>query len=92
MRKSNAFQLTILTFMNTLNLYQSELKEIKKQFEAIDQDHSGTLDKQEMINIMKPILTTQEVNDLERLLDSMDSDKSGNINYSEFINLAVEKT
>ena len=75
----------------SMNLSKNELKSLKKQFESIDTDHNGELDKQELEEFMiQHDFETEFVNVAIKLFDE---DKNGRISFDEFVKFvkALEK-
>merc|ERR1719282_1304865 len=65
------------------------IKEAKHIFKRIDQDGSGTLSREEILNVEgddKGVLSQlSATNDLGELFDALDVDGSGDLNINEFI-------
>ena len=60
-------------------------QEIKEIFDYFDQDHSGSIDSDELKNCLKCLgenVVDEEVNDM---IAAMDKDNSGTIDYREFL-------
>jgi Ca2+-binding EF-hand superfamily protein len=60
-------------------------QEIKEIFDYFDQDHSGSIDAEELKNCLKCLgenVVDEEVNDM---IAAMDKDNSGTIDYREFL-------
>jgi len=76
--------------MNQLNLNKSETDNLRKLFESVDSDKNGTLTFDEIKEIMRANLASDDYDEFSALLARLDSDKNRRIDYSEFINLTIE--
>lgn len=77
--------------MNQLNINKSETDNLRKLFEAADDDKSGTIDFKEIKTILKQHLPSDDYKEFVGLLKQrLDSNGNGRIDYSEFLDLTVE--
>ena len=80
-----------MSFMNSQNLFEKDMVNLKKQFEACDEDNNGSLTINEVKKSLTLVLSSTDIEGLEKAIEELDTDKSGKIDYTEFINLTVEK-
>lgn len=69
--------------VKSMKLSKNELKSLKEQFESIDTDHNGELDKQELEEFM--ILHEFETVFVNMAITLFDEDKNGRISFDEFV-------
>ena len=73
---------------NSNNLSNSELREMKETFEAFDQDHSGTIDVEELQQIMKHLGHNISERDSAVLLQQVSNDPNRDgLLFDELVNL-----
>ena len=69
---------------------QEDVKDLREQFEAIDQDGSGMIDVQELAGILeKKGLENLQSSNLEKVIAEMDYYGTKQINYSEFLSATI---
>lgn len=77
--------------MNQLNINKSETDNLRKLFEAVDDDKNGTLSFEEIKKILKKHLSSEDYDDFVTLInEKLDSNSNGRIDYSEFLDLTIE--
>lgn len=90
LKKANSLQWSIISYMNSLNLIQSDITDLRNEFQALDKDSNGKLSITEIRNILTAHLNFEECESLEAILkDMVDTNGSGFIDYSEFLSLTV---
>eukprot|EP00949_MAST-11_sp_MAST-11-sp1_P005003 g5003.t1 len=72
------------------SLDDDHIKSVKKAFEEIDTENTGTITFKEFQGVMQKHGVT-EARDLRELFDSMDQDHSGMIKWTEFIASCVQE-
>lgn len=101
-RAINSFQNGVVSLIASLAAQEKELTKLKNMFRDLDQDRSGTLNKQEVktaFQTLKNELSTSKnviigswsEYDYDQLWESMDRDADGLISYEEFIAAAIDK-
>lgn len=101
-RAMNSFQNGVVALIASLAAQEKELTKLKNMFRDLDQDRSGTLNKQEVktaFQTLKNELSTSNnvflgswsEYDYDQLWESMDRDGDGLISYEEFIAAAIDK-
>ena len=101
-RAMNSFQNGVVSLIASLAAQEKELTKLKNMFRDLDQDRSGTLNKQEVktaFQTLKNELSTSKnviigswsEYDYDQLWESMDRDADGLISYEEFIAAAIDK-
>ncbi|TNV84969.1 hypothetical protein FGO68_gene14326 [Halteria grandinella] len=91
-RKTNSMQWTIISYMTSLNLIQSDMGLLRKEFEGIDADGNGKLSFDEIKKVLGTKLTIDQCEQVENVLkDMIDVNGSGEIDYSEFLNLTTHR-
>ena len=91
LKTNNDFYLAMIGYMQSLNLFENEFKNIKRQFEAADDNNDGSLSVNELTLILENDLPPADYKALIPALGKIDSDNSGKIDYSEFVNLIISK-
>jgi len=61
----------------------AELKQLKKEFKALDKDKSGELDPQEFTALFANHMKGTTPEQMKNLFDFMDTDKSGTVSFKE---------
>ena len=77
--------------MNTMNFNTSEIQELKRKFEEVDDDQNGTISRDELKKILQLEIPSDSVEKYLEFLDEVDTDNSSTINYSEFLSLVTSK-
>jgi len=101
-RAMNSFQNGVVALIASLAAQEKELTKLKNMFRDLDQDRSGTLNKEEVktaFQTLKNELSTSKnviigswsEYDYDQLWESMDRDGDGLISYEEFIAAAIDK-
>lgn len=67
----------------SVKLSKEELKSLKKEFDSIDADHNGELDREELEKFMKK--NNFEVEFVNIAITLFDEDKNGRISFDEFV-------
>ena len=62
-----------------------EFLELRKAFNSIDTNHSGTIEIEELRNTVRRLHANMSEDELERILSEVDINGTGVINYHEFI-------
>ena len=68
---------------------QEEVKGLREQFEAIDEDGSGLIDVEELFVILKKKDISFKDGGLEKIIEEMDYYGTKQINYSEFLSATI---
>ena len=68
---------------------QEEVKGLREQFEAIDEDGSGLIDVEELGVILKKKNISFKDGGLEKIIEEMDYYGTKQINYSEFLSATI---
>ena len=74
--------------VNMLN--QSDLKDLRVQFEAIDKEHNGLIDVKELGKILKSKGLKTDDKEIKKIIDQLDFMGNGKINYSEFLSATID--
>lgn len=89
---NNMLRNAVKTFIATQILTMEQTKHLKKLFDEIDDNGSGTITKDELLVAYKKMMTPSEAEaQVERIFNAGDIDGSGTIGYTEFIQVAMEK-
>ena len=64
--------------------------EIKEAFNFFDKDKDGSIDVNELNNVMKSLGKNPTDNEMQSLIKGVDSDGDGMINYEEFQNMMAK--
>lgn len=72
-------------------IYRNE-RFLKKEFEKLDQDKDGKLNKEDLSHIVHADTLTYGKIDIQTMIDEADLDGDGKIDYQEFLTLLREKT
>jgi Ca2+-binding EF-hand superfamily protein len=85
-RLKNAFASSIAASMSTrCSARNLSPEELRKEFDGIDTDHSGTVSKEEFKNfITSTDVATLDPHDFEVLFSTIDIDGNKEIDFSEF--------
>ena len=59
-------------------------REIRKAFVSLDEDHSGYIDRSEIVDIIRHFQLPIPREHIETVVDSMDENNDGRISYAEF--------
>jgi calmodulin len=65
--------------------------EIEAAFASFDKDNSGTIDSQELQDILTKIDDKLTPADISAMISEADVDGDGQINYTEFANMLIQK-
>ena len=79
---------SVISYIIARKLYKESDGKIRKMFESIDKDHSGLIDKKEILEIYKkyfPGTTERQYKIINGFLESADVDNNGKIDYAEFL-------
>jgi len=71
--------------MNTRQIPQEQLVEIKDNFAFFDQDANGEIDLEEFTKLLKTISPSTEKDQAERGFSMVDENNDGHIDLEEFI-------
>ena len=76
------------------NFTQDEIQEYVSQFKVIDEDGNGTLDKNEMTELMKSLGMEEAAtpDKVQALINEVDQDGDGVVNLSEFFSMMNNAT
>lgn len=78
----------------TFNQFRRELESLHTSFSEFDQDHSGNLDCEEVIAMMKEFgllpRTAEDRKQLEEMVRKADSDGEGGLDFKEFLDLVSQ--
>jgi calcium-dependent protein kinase len=89
---NNMLRNAVKTFIATQILTMEQTKNLKKLFDEIDDNGSGTITKEELLQAYKKMMTIEQAEvQVERIFKAGDVDGSGTIGYTEFIQVAMEK-
>jgi Ca2+-binding EF-hand superfamily protein len=69
------------------DLTQEQKLEIKEAFDAIDSDHSGFIDVEELKIAMQALGLDNRKDETSRIVEDMDKNKDGKISFEEFLSL-----
>lgn len=79
---------------------QSRIRKLRWAFNVYDKDRSGTIDKKEMVSIVKAVFHISAIPETlpnetpesfaEKLFDSVDENSDGEITFDEFVKAAEE--
>jgi calmodulin len=60
-------------------------------WELFDDDHSGQIDSNELLNVLKKLGLNPTEEELQEIIHDIDKDNDGTIDYSEFLQLMSNK-
>jgi calmodulin len=60
-------------------------------WELFDDDHSGQIDSNELLNVLKKLGLNPTEEELQEIIHDIDKDNDGTIDYSEFLRLMSNK-
>jgi calcium-dependent protein kinase len=78
------FKKMVLKFLVN-QLSQKELKQLRQAFYAIDLDHTGQINKDELYKAFQMAGVNVSEEELQKILDTADEKEDGKLNYSEFL-------
>ncbi len=84
------FKKLVLKFLTTF-LTQKELKELKKAFYAIDYDHTGKININELEKAFKQCNINISLEELQKIIDYSDYNGTGRIEYTDFIVASINQ-
>eukprot|EP00698_Gefionella_okellyi_P023788 TRINITY_DN8228_c0_g1_i1.p1 TRINITY_DN8228_c0_g1~~TRINITY_DN8228_c0_g1_i1.p1 ORF type:complete len:812 (+),score=202.64 TRINITY_DN8228_c0_g1_i1:192-2627(+) len=73
------------TLAQKYEISEVQYAEIKKAFDLVDNDASGSITRDELRMVMKSLGADPSPDQLERLINLMDADRSGTIEWEEFL-------
>lgn len=78
------FKKMVLKFLVN-QLSQKELKQLRQAFYAIDLDHTGHINKDELCKAFQMAGVNVSEDELQKIVDTADEKENGKLNYSEFL-------
>jgi len=91
LKASNKIQQAILTLIATQILPDHDIMPIRRVFSSIDEDNSGIVGRDELVQMFFKYLKGQMTDiELDRMLSIVDADMSGEIAFSEFMIACLE--
>jgi len=90
------FQKIVLSLISGLNIDQTELRNLKKEFMRLDKDKNGTLTKDELIEMTnnKLIESHEKIYakiDWDDIIVECDKNSDGVIDFEEFIQACIDR-
>jgi len=86
---SDKFQKMILKYVvNSLN--EEDIDHIKQVFQAIDTNHTGCLNNEEISDAFKKVGVKISKEEVEEIINRIEDNDHGKINYSEFLLAAMD--
>eukprot|EP01060_Flectonema_neradi_P001383 TRINITY_DN10824_c0_g1_i1.p1 TRINITY_DN10824_c0_g1~~TRINITY_DN10824_c0_g1_i1.p1 ORF type:complete len:156 (+),score=37.33 TRINITY_DN10824_c0_g1_i1:85-552(+) len=67
------------------HLTEEELAEFKEIFDLVDEDHGGSISKDELRKLMETLRLKPTDEELDAMMREVDSDGSGDIDFNEFV-------
>nr|ACP18969.1 calcium binding protein [Euglena gracilis] len=67
------------------HLTEEELAEFKEIFDLVDEDHGGSISKEELRKLMETLRLKPTEEELDAMMKEVDSDGSGDIDFHEFV-------
>ena len=67
------------------HLTEEELAEFKEIFDLVDEDHGGSISKEELRKLMETLHLKPTDEELDAMMKEVDSDGSGDIDFNEFV-------
>ena len=74
-----------------MRLTESQLEEFRETFNAFDKDMGGTIDGDELGDLMRTLGQEPTEMELEKMIKLADADGSGDIDFAEFVTLMAHK-
>jgi hypothetical protein len=68
-----------------VNFTDEELKEFRSHFDSFDQNGDGTIDANELIQILKDLGENHDPKTVRDLIKEVDTDNSGKVEFNEFL-------
>ena len=68
---------------------EEEVKELRKQFQALDEDGSGMILASELSHIIKQKQMNMSDTEIKEMIAEIDYHGNGKINYSEFLSATI---
>ena len=91
LKASSKIQQAILTLIATQILPEKDINPIRRVFTMIDEDNSGIVGREELVQMFFKHLAGQVTDiELDRMLSIVDADMSGEIAFSEFMIACIE--
>jgi len=69
---------------------EEEVRELREQFNLIDQDGTGLIKVSELSQVLKKKKLSMSDTDIKSLIEEMDYHNNGMINYSEFLSATID--
>ena len=85
-RETLAKAQNVSSFARHLNLTQSKMHDALSQFQALDKDNNGVIDKQEFASIFN---LDPQCEQTSYMFNALDVDRNGQLNYREFLVVAA---
>ena len=70
---------------------QKEMELVKKMFRSIDKDNGGTINQEELEEMMKTLGMKPSKEEVKALMDAVDADGGGTIDINEFSDVMTRK-
>lgn len=67
-----------------------QIDSLNTEFQTLDTDNSGFLEKDELREAIKKSSFALEVNEVDDIINQLDLAKNGKINYSEFLSATID--
>eukprot|EP00760_Papus_ankaliazontas_P028059 PhM_4_TR3509/c0_g1_i1/m.39139/K02183/CALM; calmodulin len=67
------------------HLTDDELAEFKEIFDLVDEDHGGSISKDELRKLMETLRLKPTEEELDAMMKEVDTDGSGDIDFNEFV-------
>lgn len=73
------------------SLKQDNINELKEIFDLVDTDGSGSINREELSDLMATLGIQSTDADIDSLIAEMDSDGNGDISFDEFLAVMTKK-
>ena len=90
-QKSSKLRDAVSTYITTQCVSIADTKELRKVFQAMDENGDGKLSKEELFNYYaKEMGPEQAEEEAKRIMNEVDTDNSGFVDYTEFIKATLD--
>lgn len=80
-----------MSFIQIHLLTNQDEEQMRKVFQSMDKDFSGSIDKQELIEGLRKMGNQKPEEEANMIFEMADLDKNGTIEYNEWITATIDK-